>query len=56
MGPDHVMVLTDVALDESSKAEFDKASLGEVGEVPYLTDELSLKQRMRDNFIASLDS
>ena len=56
VGPDHVMVLTDVALDESSKADFDKTSLGEVGEISYLTDELSLKQRMRDNFIASLDS
>ena len=55
VGPEHVMVLTDVALDEAAKSSFNKAALAETEDVSYLTDELSLKQRMRANFLSSLE-
>jgi F-type H+-transporting ATPase subunit epsilon len=55
VGPDHVTVLTDIALDESQVAEGGAPAGRDFVDVDYLTDELSLRMGIEQNFLASIE-
>lgn len=50
VGPDHVTILTDIAVDDAQIAAGKVPAARDFEHVEYLTDELSLRKSVEDNF------
>lgn len=55
IGPDHITVLTDIALDESQVTQGKAPAGRDYDEVEYLTEELSLRKGIEQNFRAAIE-
>ena len=55
VGPDHISVLTDIALDESQVAQGKAPAVRDFDDVEYLTEELFLRKGIEQNFRAAID-
>ncbi|MGB0645546.1 MAG: hypothetical protein ACPGQS_00150 [Bradymonadia bacterium] len=50
IGPEHVTVLTDIALDDDAVSRGDVPAAENFDHVDYLTEDLSMRKRFDDNF------
>ena len=50
IGPEHVTVLTDIALDDAAVSRGDVPAAENFDHVDYLTEDLSMRKRFDDNF------
>ena len=50
IGPEHVTVLTDIALDDDAVGRGDVPLAENFDDVEYLTEDLSMRKRFDDNF------
>lgn len=55
VGPDHVTVLTDIAVDDAQVADGQVPAGRDFDHVDYFTDELSLRKSIEDNFKAAIE-
>jgi F-type H+-transporting ATPase subunit epsilon len=55
VGPDHVTVLTDIAVDDAQVTAGKVPAGRDFDHVEYLTDELSLRKSVEDNFKRAIE-
>ena len=55
VGPDHVTVITDIALDDAEVASGNVPEGRNFDHVEYLTDDLSLRMSVEDNFKSAIE-
>ena len=56
IGPNHVTLLTDIALTPEQLSDGYQAQTHRFDEVDYLTDDILLKQQTEDNFAAAVNA